>query len=172
MRKVLGYSAALLLLSACTSSQESTLMDHYQQRKHYHKQLIKTEKVQLYDGEMTKIVVTATYLGSGEAGSGASQKTERFIVGIYTDEVRDTLRFLDVTLTLNGEKPLKIVALERGDPMLEKISFQTGWYRFYLVQFPKVSAKRFDLLVESKQYGKGRLPFAKQAKYTFTQKAF
>jgi hypothetical protein len=171
MRSILWSVTLAALLAGCTTKEQSKLLEHYEAKKNYHKQLLKTEKVQLYDGNLTKVMLTATYLNA-QTPSNENNESERFIVGLYVDDDLQEQEAFDFNLTLNGHAPTSIVPLKKRDPRLEEISFVADWSQFFLITFPHTDATRFDLLFESEQYGKGVLHFAKKAKYTFTKKAF
>ncbi len=172
MRNMILTLSAMALLAGCTSKEEKALMEAYEKKKSYHQQLQKTEKTQLYDGLITKAVLTATYLN--EQNIDKEQKPdEDFIVGIYIEE--SEARSFDqegYSLTLNGNTPKSIKILKADDPLLKNISFLSEWNYFYLVTFPHVSSKSFKLVFESELYGKGELHFAKVAKYVLTKEAF
>ncbi len=170
--RMIGWTvAAALLLGGCTGKEHDALLTHYEKNKYYHKQLIKTEKVQLYEGDLTKVALTATYLNTYTPDKNVTED-ERFIIGLYIDEESSDVSGYEFNLTLNGQPPLRIVPLKEGDKRLKDISFVSDWAHFFLVDFPHQSAKRLTLVFESERYGKGTLHFAKQAKYVFTKKAF
>jgi hypothetical protein len=195
MRTILWGMAAMTLLTGCVSKEEQKLMYTFEKHKNYHKRLIKTEKVQLYEGDFTKVTLTATYLNrnsrakEGEEDSFVNyinpfeifedrekrmpKEDERFIVGIYIDDENiGEDEVYDFDLTLNGNEPKSIKPLEKSDPRLKDISFVSEWSQFFYVVFPHVKAERFNLTFESEQYGKGILDFAKKAKFVYTKKAF
>jgi len=171
MRAILTSITLAALLSGCTNKGQTELLTHYEKNKHYHKELLKTEKVQLYENNLTKVALTATYLDSSYADQN-STNDERFIIGLYVDDEIERNNAFDFNLTLNGMEPKSIVPLKHTDKRLKDISFVSDWSNYFLVTFPHVSAKRFKLVFESDTYGKGVLDFAKRAKYTFTKKAF
>jgi hypothetical protein len=172
MRTILWCGALAALLTGCTTKEQSKLLTDYEKRKQYHKTLMQTEKVQLYEGNLTKVALTATYLNRSQKAHTATED-EHFIIGLYVDdeEMADAPVF-DFSLTLNGQAPKEIKPISYDDPKLKQLSFVSDWNRFYLVTFPHVNKKRFKLVFESDMYGKGTLDFAKRAKYTFTKKAF
>ena len=195
MRTILLGMAAIALLTGCVSKEEQKLMNTFEKQKNYHKRLIKTEKVQLYEGDFTKVTLTATYLNrnsrakEGEEDSFVNyinpfeifedkekrmpKEDERFIVGIYIDDdAMDTDEAYDFNLTLNGKEPKSIKPLEENDPRLKDISFVSDWSQFFYVVFPHVKAERFNMTFNSDRYGKGVLNFAKKAKFVYTKKAF
>lgn len=172
MRNILLTMGAMALLAGCTSKEEKALMQAYEKHKIYSKQLQRTEKIQLYDGQVTKVLLTATYLYEPSLEK-EDERDETFIVGVYLEE--NEMQVFDqegFALTLNGKKPAHIQKLKKSDRRLENISFVTEWSQFYLVSFPHVSNKSFKLIFESDQYGKGELHFAKVAKYVLSKKIF
>jgi len=172
MHNIIVLLSVMLLLSACTSKEEEALSKEYKKNSFYHHQLQKTEKVQLYDGPVTKAVLTATYLNE-ESKDKTYKPDEVFIIGVYIeDEENDGAEYEGYSLTLNGKPPKTIQPLEENDPLLKDISFKSDWSYFYLVTFPYTPAKSFKLLFESEAYGKGELHFAKVAKYVLSKKGF
>ena len=166
---IMLFSLALLitLLTGCTSKEEKALLKVYDKNKIYHKQLIKTEKIQLKVDHITKVLLTATYITEP-----SKKKTDEvFIVGIYIEE-SDVQSFMKegFSLTLNGKKPKSIKALDENSKQLKGISFVSAWSQFYRVHFPHTSKKSFSLVIKSDLYGKGTLSFAKVAKYVFEKK--
>jgi len=195
MRTMLLGMAAIALLTGCATKERQHLLETFEKQKNYHKKLIKTEKVQLYEGNYTKVTLTATYLNrnsrakEGEEDSFLNyinpfeifedkekrmpREDERFIVGLYIDDDGfDETPTYDFNLTLNGKTPKLIKPIKENDPRLKDISFVSDWSQFFYVVFPHVEAERFKMTFESPQYGKGTLNFAKKAKFVYTKRAF
>jgi len=172
MRNIILTLSAMALLTGCTSKEEKALMQAYEKNKSYHQQLQKTEKTQLYDGNITKALLTATYLNEQNIDK-EYKPDEVFVVGIYIEESEEeSFDQAGYSLTLNDSAPKSIKILEADDPQLKHISFVSEWNYFYLVTFPYTPSKSFKLIFESELYGKGELHFAKVAKYVLTKKAF
>lgn len=171
VRSYLSFIAIALLLG-CTSKQETDLIQGYSEKVTYHKQLQKTEKTQLYQDNVTKVMLTATYLYTPNFENNDT-RDEVFIVGLSMEgEALGSLNSEGNTLTLNGNKAKEIKALSLKDERLKDLSFVTPWSSYYLVTFPHESDKKITLLFENKRYGKGELYFAKVAKYVLTKEAF
>jgi len=172
MVKMLLFPITFLLLVGCSSKEQELLMQAYDKDKNYHMKLQKTEKIQLYDAQVTKAMLTATYLFEQTLDKNDT-RDEVFVVGIYADD-EEKISFNDsrYTLTLNKVTPKYIKLLKENDPMLKNISFVSEWSQFYLVTFPHTSSKSFKLVFESDIYGKGKLYFAKVAKYVFSKEIF
>ena len=150
----------MLLLDGCGSKTEKTFLRSFEKEKSYHQKLIKTEKLQFYEDNLTKILLTATYLGEGKTG------VERFIVGIYADDdIAAIPGSENVKLMLNGKHPLKIEPLSLGDTALKNLSFVSGWISYYRISFPRIESRQLEMKVEIPRYGSGRMHFAKIAKY-------
>jgi len=163
---------AITLLLGCTSKQESDLMQAYDKKTSYRKRLQKTEKIQLYDGNMTKAMLTATYLYT-QNFKKKDTRDEVFIVGIHLeDDDFDDIREGDYSLTLNGHSAKEALRLDLDDERLIENSFVTEWGSYYLVSFPHVESKDFTLVFKSAAYGEGMLHFAKVAKYVLSKQAF
>ena len=155
-----------LLFVGCTSVKNEDVLLSFHNNLKYHQTLRKTEKVQLYDNNETKAMLTATYLYTPTFENNDT-RDEVFIVGIHLEE--ETTSSLDKEnyhLTLNNTVAKEVKLLHRGDSVLKNISFVTNWGSYYLVTFPHTKMKSFNLVFESSDYGKGILHFAKVAKYT------
>ena len=192
IRFVLGFLSIILIVGC--SSKEKSLMKEMTLHKTYYKMLQKTEKVMLSENNITKAILTATYLYVPTMHSKRSDANETFIIGLYledeevdslsdvfdlysktdnkTKEKNDLNNTLKSTykMTLNGKKPLSIKKLTANDSRLKHLSFVTEWNTYALVTFKHVKGTRLKLLFESTQYGKGILYFSKVAKYVFTRK--
>jgi hypothetical protein len=169
MRNVVWAVGAAVLLSGCsTDDEQEKLKVLYAHTKHYHKQLLKTEKIQLYRENETAVMLSVTYLPDAKNKRG----DERFIVGYYSiDEERGGEAAMR-RLTLEGSVPKAVKILKKGDVRLKEIPFVTEWNHIFLVVFPHTQKEKFDLIYEDGRYGKGVLHFAKRAKYTFVKKVF
>ena len=169
--KIMTVAITFALLVGCSSKEQIALMEEYEKEKNYHTQLQKTEKIQLYDGEITKLMLTATYLF--DENSDNNKSNEVFIVGIYFEEEENfSLKDKNDSLTLNNISPKSINVLKESDPLLKNISFVSEWSQFYQVTFPHTSSKSFKLVFKNDIYGKGELHFAKVAKFVLSKKAF
>jgi len=224
----------------CTTSKEDALIQSYQEKVNYHKQLQKTEKIQLFENNVTKAVLTATYLYTPNFEK-FDQRDEQFIVGVHLedetvidmqniieifairdiDDIKkmrdkqkeeskvvpnslyddmmslvdnsnsnDTLKTTNnkqknkttnkknknkvkkYGLILQGKNAIQIKALSKNDKRLKDIAYVTDWGSYYLVTFEHTNSKRFSLVFNSEQYGKGKFSFAKVAKYIYTKKGF
>ena len=163
---------ALFLLSACASKKEIDSMRVYTKNNTYYKQLIKTEKTQLYDKNITKALLTATYVHVRTLDKNDT-RNENFIIGLYLeDESKQSLDSKKYKLTLNGQAPHEVKELSTEDSRIKDLPFVTEWGSYYFVSFPHVESKGFSLVFESELYGKGELKFAKVAKYVLTKVAF
>jgi len=173
MFKIVILATLLTLLMGCTSSKsEEALMRVYEKNKIYHKQLLKTEKIQLYVDNVTKVLLTATYLYE-PARDKKQTNDEVFIVGIYADEYSSQgLNKGEFNVTLEGKDAKSVKPLDKNSPLLKDISFISEWSHYYLVRFSYIDKKSFKLTLSSQTYGKGSLHFAKVAKYVLTKKSF
>lgn len=168
LRSMIALTGIVLLLG-CTSKEERSLMESYKNKINYHKQLQKTEKTQLYENNVTKVMMTATYLYTPTLDKNDT-RDEAFIVGIHLeDEASEALNY---SLLLNGTEVKEIKALSADDTRLKELSFISEWGEYYLVTFPHVKSKKVTLVFESDRYGKGKLHFAKVMKYVLTKQAF
>ena len=171
MRNYFLTITAIVLLLGCSSKDEKQFTQIYEKNKVYHTGLQKTEKTQLYDGQVTKALLTATYLYTKTEDTNDT-RDEKFIVGLYIEDEESSFAQGDYNLTLAGTVPKHIEVLNSKDSRLKDISFRSEWTQFYLFTFPHTASKKFTLLFQSDLYGKGELHFAKVAKFVLTKEAF
>jgi hypothetical protein len=174
--KLLMLMMIMALYSGCGSDNEKMMHKTFETNIQTNTTLQKSEKIRLYENDEVKVMLTATYL-NGErslAAEETGQKIgEEFVVGVYeADGTALGLASKEQNLTLEGKLPVKIKELSRNDPLLEHIPIVSIWSSFYLVSFPHTSKSMFDLIFENYQYGKGRLGFAKKAKFLLTHPAY
>ena len=189
-----------LLFFGCSSKKEKSLMQDYNQKKTYFKTLQKTEKIILSENNITKVVLTATYLYDKNAKK-RDRKNESFIVGLYFEDEevgslseiygirkkgdnrskknkakviskKDKKIITEYALKLNGKKAISIEKLDVNDERLKGITLLTKWSTYALVQFKYEKSKHLKMVFESPLYGRGRASFSKVAKYVFMKKAF
>lgn len=156
----------IMLLFGCTSKEEKALIKSYTENITFHKHLQKTEKIQLYEDNVTKVMLTATYLYD-KTNVNEDKRDEVFVVGLHREE--DVSDEWGYRLLLNGIKTKKVEKLSEDDPRLKELPFISEWGEYYLVTFPYAASKKLTLVFESEQYGKGELHFAKVAKYIFNK---
>jgi hypothetical protein len=163
MFKLFAFVVSLVLLVGCSSKKKNNLMALYEAKIEQGKMLQKTEKIQLYEGELTKVGLVATYL---YLPSAKQTEDEKFIVGVHSDE--EPLKEIYGNgnhLTLNGKEMQTIELLQPEDPRIKTASLTNQWNRYYLVTFPRIQEPKMVLHYEHHLYGSGDLYFAKVAKY-------
>lgn len=162
----------IVLIVGCSTKKEDSLMRSYNEKVDYHKELQKTEKVQLYENNETSVVLVATYKFT-KSFEKNDTRDEVFIVGIHTEEEEaENINVNDYNLTVNKKKAKKVTSLSPDDKRLKNLSFVSEWGSYYLMVFPHVKSKRVKLQFKHQEYGKGTLNFAKVAKFVFTKKGF
>jgi len=169
---MIGSVTLMLLLAACSSKTDDPFLEGVEKNKTAYRYLQKTEKAQLYDHNITKALLTATYLYPSGKKPDSKESDEVFVVGLYLDEKRGNGIGKEYLLTLDGEKPKNILSLSKESPYLKEIPFVTAWNSYYLVTFPRTPCQSFTLVFESSRYGKKAMPFSKAAKYVESQEAF
>jgi len=165
------FSLLPFLLVGCSTKEEKALLKTYEKKKYSHKKLLQTEKAQLHDANETKILLTATYLfQQTDTPREEDQRDEIFIVGLYIEErnIQD-IHADDFNLTLNGSLPKRVTLLKKSDKRLQNVPLVIEWGEYFEVAFPHTKKAKFNLIFESKLYGKRSLDFAKKAKYVFTK---
>ena len=162
----------IVFIVGCSTKKEDNLMRSYNEKVSYHKELQKTEKIQLYKNGETNVVLIATYKFTKNYEKNDT-RDEVFIVGIHAEEEEAAdINVNDYKLTVNKKPAKKVTALSADDKRLNKLSFVTEWGSYYLMVFPHVNSKKVQLKFTHKEYGSGTLHFAKVAKYVFTKKGF
>ena len=113
----------LVFFVACTSKEQKALMQTYEKEKDYHMKLQKTEKTQLYDGQVTKAMLTATYLFEQSTDKNDTHD-EVFIVGLFIeeDEAFDPVSFgEDEYILVLRDKPKKKSKSKKDKTKKEKV---------------------------------------------------
>lgn len=181
LRLCLGF-LTVLLFQACSSKEQTALLSVYIEKNNYHKNLQKTEKGILYNGNISVAIVTASYQFT-ETADKNDTRPEVFIVAVqFSDDENKTMNFVnknvsetspeEYILTLNGALATKVESLSKDDKALKDISFITPWGRYYKVTYAHTNLKQFKLNFENVMYGKSALSFAKVAKFVYTKKSF
>ena len=174
----LGFMVTLLLVG-CSSKEEKALLASYNKNIDYHKHLQQTEKAELYDGENSMAILTATYLYK-PTFEKKDTRDELFIVGVQFENPEESMMNFDrnetmspheYTLRLQGKKAIKVVHLDPNDKRLKGLSFITDWGEYYEVTYPH-TGKLFTLTFANERFGKSTLNFAKVAKFVYTKKGF
>jgi len=178
----------IALLVGCSSKEEQALLASFTEKDTYHKHLQRTEKAELFDGNISVAFITATHLYTANNDKNDT-RDEVFIVGVqFEDRDKDKMVFdvntifdkdKNVTLTseneyiltLKNRHAIKVVPLSNEDERLKKLSFITEWGDYYEVTFPHAGS-RFSLLFENLAYGKRTLKFSKVPKFVYTKKGF
>jgi hypothetical protein len=167
------------LFVGCSSKEEKALLKSYTQKIDYHKHLQQTEKAELFDGDSSMAILTATYIYSPSFEKNDTRE-EVFIVGVQFENPEDSKMIFnknksthtnEYTLTLRGKKANKVVHLSENDKRLDGLSFITDWGEYYEVTYPH-TGKRFTLVFKNAKYGTSTLNFAKVAKFVYTKKGF
>lgn len=183
----LGW-AVIALLIGCSSKEEQALLVSYSEKNQYHKNLQRTEKVQLYDGKTSTAILTATHLYIPNFDKNDT-RDEVFIIGVQFQNPESSVILFDKNgtfdidrnitmtneneyiLTLNKNHALKVVQLDANDARLKNVSFVADWGEYYEVTFPHAGT-RFSLVFENAYRGKGVLKFSKRPKFVYTKKGF
>jgi len=162
---------AIGLLLGCTSSKEKALMQSYQQKVDYHKQLQMTEKIQLFEDHVTKIVITAAYLYRPTFDK-KDARDEVFIIGLHLEDENDNPAEIIRGLTLDNKSALKTEKLAKNDSRLKDIAYKTEWAMYYQLTFEHTDKKQFSIMFNNSKYDKSAFSFSKVAKYVYTKKGF
>ena len=175
-------------------------MKDYKEKKIYFNTLQKTETMLLVENNITKKVLTATYLRDKNARI-SDKNNEVFIVGLYFEgeeigELSDIFEIRSIsennkiktkivqndennktsiekyTLKLNGKSPISVEKLPLSDPRLIGLTLISEWSTYALVTFKHEKNTRLTMTFKSPQHGSASANFSKVAKYIFTKTAF
>jgi hypothetical protein len=213
IKNVLLVTVALVV-SGCSSKYETEMSKAFDKNIVKNKKLLKSEKLTFSQDGETKLALTATYLnGTQSLADDEEEVKETFIIGIYQSaDVNVTgLHSRDQNLTLNIKYPeteevltkaeirkrrkgIDALAttsreLSHSDPLLANIPLVNSWTKYYYVEFPHTTRKKFSLVFQNKQFGeikskkrakslkkqndtkKKRKPRYKKYKFTFAKDA-
>jgi hypothetical protein len=111
---------AMILLVSCSSKEQDLLMKVHQEKQNQYKYLQKTEKVQFKESNITKVVVTATYMN--EPTSDIDDKSDEvFLIGIYSEDLDvESLNSEEFNLTLKEVKTKKELEEEKDKEREER----------------------------------------------------
>jgi len=137
-------AAALLLLSGCSS--KSCKEGIFAPDVIYEKALVNTREAQIVRSLETKASVSATLVNEVFAKKYPYRDGVAIFLGVVTERKVPDDRFPDFFhVSLNGEEPLKIEPLHRGDELYELMPSVNRWGHYYLLIFPPSNAKRFKI---------------------------
>ena len=85
IKMVITSGVVALFLVACSSKESQSLSKAYAQKQNYYKYLQKTEKLQLQENNITKILITATYMNKPTIDND-DKSDEVFLVGLYSED--------------------------------------------------------------------------------------
>ena len=150
-------------LIGCSSKVEKDFMKEWNSNLASYQNLQKTQKLQFYEENLTKMMMSVTYL---ESINEEKNNNEKFIINILTEEETpfDGLN-LKYYFSLNGKKAIRSKKIDKEEIILKNISFLTPWGSYYLIEFQGTTSKKLLLSFNAKRYGKGTMYFAKVAKY-------
>ncbi len=132
----------------------------------YQSALAHTQRGELYNSLELKASIVATYLND-TCIACAKGEDEEFLVAVYidedsSDESKEGLMNPAFHLTLNGQKPSDIRALDYHDDLIKIAPFRNRWSRYYIVKFPKQQGDKLDMVYAHHYYGKVTLVFLKE----------
>jgi len=158
MIKIITFLTILLFSFGCSFKTSFTKPDMVLQ-----KSLSWTKKGEIYNSLEVKVAVFATYVNPLVKTKGDD---EEFVVSIFIDDdykekSKYGLNNPDISLTLDGVKPLSKKELDDDSRYKRLVPFDNAWAHYYLVKFPKSDKKKMKLIVESQNYGATVLTFQK-----------
>ena len=81
------------------------------------------------------------------------------------------------SLTINGKKAIKVERMPDGDERLKRLSFLTGWSKYYKVTFKNIKSTMFTLSFKNETViadanSTALLKFSKVGKFVYTKEGF
>lgn len=151
---------ATILLSGC-----ATKSGFFSEDIRYQSALSHTKKGEIYNSLEMKASIVATYLNPTLVRC-EREDAEAFLVAIYIDEdssdaSKQGLKNESYLLTLDGNKPRSVRALDYHDDMIQVAPFRNRWSDYYIVKFDKEISKDLQMQYLHKSYGKVILSFPK-----------
>jgi hypothetical protein len=141
----------------------------------YHNSLVNTQKAQLMASFETKALLTATYLNPvfeerncKKRFTNKMKDAEYFFVGVYiSNSEKHEFNTKGYSLTLNGEEPIEIKELEKGNSLRYEMPMVDNWSTYYKVKFKKSLKNDFTLIFGNDRFGKDILNYSKGEKPLF-----
>lgn len=134
MKKNLIFLALFALLSGCGEKKQIV----HEPLKN--EALAYTSKAEIIDGQDRTLII-ATYLNP-LSKSKVGENVEKFIIAINPKEKTIT------KAQLNGDDNVSIREIQPDDEMLELVSFELPWARYYEISAPQVVADKLKLTCE------------------------
>jgi len=120
----------------------------------YQQTMIYTQRGQIINSLETKALIDAVYLNPLYQDKF---KNPTFLIGVYND-FENALQNQEFSLTLNGQKPLKVSTQIPDFIMYKKFPFYNEWMTYYLVEFNSAS-KPYNLVYKSRHWGEVKFTF-------------
>ncbi len=161
MRKIIFGLLAALLFVGCSSKE----LRVFAEDKPYIEAMRYTKKGDILLSLEHKAMIIATYLNPLTNKDDKEYFFVRvFIDNDFEDENRSGLFNPSYSLTLNGQKPLKITKLSTDSELAKRMPFIEPWYHLYLVTFAKSEDERLELTFRNDAVGQAVLTFRNFAK--------
>ena len=156
MKKIIFGLLVAILLIGCSSKE----LHIFAEDKPYVEAMRYTKKGDILLSLENRALIIATYLNPLQK----KRDKEYFFVRVYIDndfedENRSGLFNPNYSLTLNDQKPLKIIKVSRDSNLAKKMPFIEPWYHLYVVTFKKSTQKQLKLIFQNDVAGKALLVF-------------
>jgi hypothetical protein len=120
----------------------------------YENALTHTQRGQIINSLETKALIDAVYLNPLYKNKF---KNPTFLIGIYND-INNTVNNQEFTLTLNGQKPVKISSEIPSFVLYKNYPFYNEWMHYYIVEF-NTTKHPLNLQYKSRHWGDVNLTF-------------
>ena len=150
--------ALFLSLSGCASKSGFLSPDILSQRA-----LSYTKKAEVYNSLEIKASAVITYLNPLLKKYNDDEHiyllVSLFIDNDSSDIQKQGLHNPDISLSLDGTKPLQIQTLQQGDDLIKIAPIKNMWSHYYLLTYKKPSSDNFQVMLKSQRFGSSALTF-------------
>ena len=138
----------MLLFTGCS------IKNAFKQDPLYEKALTHTQRGQIINSLETKALIDVVYLNPLYKNKF---ENPTFLVGVY-NEFNNSLNNEEFTLTLNGEKPIKISSSIPEYILYKNFPFYNSWMKYYIVEYNQTDTP-LKLIYKSIHWGEADFTF-------------
>jgi hypothetical protein len=144
------------LFFGCASKEEEKLMGDFSKKTPNFQEIQQTQKAVFVQNNKVVWLVVATYL-QPKNNTQTSNQYEKFILGIYSDDVAVPQAML------NSKEAINITKIDNNDLKLEGLALRSKWSKYYMVSFMPDDSEELELKVSLGRLGSKELIFSKKS---------
>jgi len=158
MRILLFTFLTLIFFVGC--SQKGNATRYFENSEKVVNSIQYTKKIDFNKNNENKIAIITSYLNNINKVY-KSDKFETFLIAIQNLDDRDLIQE-EMTLELNGRKPLAFTLVDKKSKFFENIAMKNHWAEYFLVKFPaEKEEKVLELNFFYKNFGEEIITFEK-----------